>query len=989
MHNSTMITAAALAAAAIAVCMASVLADDACEADASAPEYVTLVFQSGGAPAPDRTYVIEKGTGMQLPSALFSRQGHHLAGYVGLTPGLHAAGTTVTPPHDATFTAVWEEDPSGGLAMHWDHDAALPPGQTVTLVLDNGDTPLSNIEGYWTECMGNSWDSDHVRLRTEVPGLSMSLGPIRDKSVTFTWNAPSPGVYPVQVDFVGSNDKVCLKIFWTWSVTGDVDRGSVVTLSDDGAGLAVTRVDVPAGRSIRLPALSKPGHTFDGWYTAASGGQHLGGTFTPSGSTTVYARFTKVQTSCSFVGGPTYTIQTQSGAFVDYVPRATPPDATVSCISLGDLAGKLTFSGGRLHGQLSDVLPVGGSGYPVRLRADSPSADLPGYQTVYIRVTTTFMPTIEAEVAVGTDYIFSPSIIPSTAQMTAVSVTDNATGASVPPGQYSVAGLPGKTLTFRFSSAGVYKIAVSASSVAGTATKVLLLRVFEPTDTNPPTCGEIVCSQDAAVGGAFAFSVSQPAHYTSITWDFGDGGSASGQSVSHAYTTTGSKTVRCTVHNTAAVGVQTVVRTAAVTVDSLVRLGTDAWAGCPYDYSFSLGPGPAEGTPETAVVRYIWEAHYSDDGSSPLWLDVLPFDDPSPQPYPPNTSPTQTWLSARSFVRADGTAALRLFSDGPQASLAGKVLVVTARLVVTTGVESGLVLQDDEVRYVEIAIWPKVDVGGGPGSPSLSTEYDADIEGMTVRMRPASMTAEQLRGVRLFVDWGEGAHGTPVIQDASLATHTYLSSGQYTIKYYVKYNAIEPAMRTHTVMVPAGSALFDVIFVANAAAATGSMANLTGANSYTVPDCAFSLAGESFLHWNTAADGGGTTYRPGDTITSSGPFVRLYAIWSNPAPPSPGEHAVVFDPANGGGGTVVTVADGDAVPRPPDPSWDGHAFAGWYLGDAEYDFSAPVTSDIVLAARWTDVGGGNDVGGPGHAWYWWAALIVALVLIALVLFLVI
>ncbi len=70
-------------------------------------------------------------------------------------------------------------------------------------------------------------------------------------------------------------------------------------------------------------------------------------------------------------------------------------------------------------------------------------------------------------------------------------------------------------------------------------------------------------------------------------------------------------------------------------------------------------------------------------------------------------------------------------------------------------------------------------------------------------------------------------------------------------------------------------------------------------------------------------------------------------------------HTVTFDFGTGEPSKTVTVADGEAVPRPDDPTHEGWTFAGWYTERAEdgsvsglYDFSTPVTGDLTLYAGW-------------------------------------
>ena len=70
-------------------------------------------------------------------------------------------------------------------------------------------------------------------------------------------------------------------------------------------------------------------------------------------------------------------------------------------------------------------------------------------------------------------------------------------------------------------------------------------------------------------------------------------------------------------------------------------------------------------------------------------------------------------------------------------------------------------------------------------------------------------------------------------------------------------------------------------------------------------------------------------------------------------------HTVTFDYGTGAPSTTVTVADGEAVPRPADPTYEGWTFAGWFTDDGTfkdaYDFSAPVTGDLTLYAGWYKV----------------------------------
>ncbi|MBQ3811340.1 MAG: lamin tail domain-containing protein [Kiritimatiellae bacterium] len=66
--------------------------------------------------------------------------------------------------------------------------------------------------------------------------------------------------------------------------------------------------------------------------------------------------------------------------------------------------------------------------------------------------------------------------------------------------------------------------------------------------------------------------------------------------------------------------------------------------------------------------------------------------------------------------------------------------------------------------------------------------------------------------------------------------------------------------------------------------------------------------------------------------------------------------------------TNIVVADGEPVAQPVDPAKDDHVFAGWTLEGSAYDFSAPVTADLELAASFTSLASAVWVGGASGDW---------------------
>lgn len=79
--------------------------------------------------------------------------------------------------------------------------------------------------------------------------------------------------------------------------------------------------------------------------------------------------------------------------------------------------------------------------------------------------------------------------------------------------------------------------------------------------------------------------------------------------------------------------------------------------------------------------------------------------------------------------------------------------------------------------------------------------------------------------------------------------------------------------------------------------------------------------------------------------------------------PEPGIFSVTFETNDGKEAVVKTVEKGSTVARPTDPLRYGYVFNGWYLDGSLYDFSKPVTADIILKAAWRKSSTGGTAGG--------------------------
>lgn len=79
---------------------------------------------------------------------------------------------------------------------------------------------------------------------------------------------------------------------------------------------------------------------------------------------------------------------------------------------------------------------------------------------------------------------------------------------------------------------------------------------------------------------------------------------------------------------------------------------------------------------------------------------------------------------------------------------------------------------------------------------------------------------------------------------------------------------------------------------------------------------------------------------------------------------------VTFNADGGSEVAAQTVEDGKSAAKPEDPTKEGFDLEGWFNGESLYDFSAAVTSDLTLTAKWNiktftvtfDTDGGSEVG---------------------------
>ena len=97
---------------------------------------------------------------------------------------------------------------------------------------------------------------------------------------------------------------------------------------------------------------------------------------------------------------------------------------------------------------------------------------------------------------------------------------------------------------------------------------------------------------------------------------------------------------------------------------------------------------------------------------------------------------------------------------------------------------------------------------------------------------------------------------------------------------------------------------------------------------------------------------------PDDFTTSSGSLVIDVIFKETATAPVTVTHKVTFESNGGSAVPAQTVNDGEKAAKPADPTRSGYVFDGWYADAAfaaAFDFNAPITADVTVYAKWTEV----------------------------------
>jgi len=244
---------------------------------------------------------------------------------------------------------------------------------------------------------------------------------------------------------------------------------------------------------------------------------------------------------------------------------------------------------------------------------------------------------------------------------------------------------------------------------------------------------------------------------------------------------------------------------------------------------------------------------------------------------------------------------------------------------------------------------------GGTDNPGYfsakpyTVKFDANADDATGSMDDQDFvygTAQNLtksafsRSGYTFTGWNTAADGsgTSYADEAEVKNLTSVAKGEVTL--YAQWDA-KPT--------------YTVAFDANDGTGSMDSQGFTVGESQALTSNAFTREGYTFKGWNTAADGSGTSYADGATVTDltteDGATVTLYAQWDAIV------YTITYDP-NGGnwdGDTASRSFDytyGTAISIYEQPTRDGYTFVEWRGSSYQPGDSYTVVEDHTFTAIW-------------------------------------
>ena len=212
----------------------------------TAPVYTVTYNANGGSVSP-ASNAVNQGNSVTLPTP--TRSGYTFNGWFTAATG----GTKISSPYAPTASIT--------LFAQWT--------QTITYNANGGTvTPSSNVVN---------------------AGSSVTLPTPTRSGYTFNgWFTAATGGTKISSPYTPTGN-VTLFAQWTQNVTT-----YTVTYNANGGSVSPASSAVNQGSSVTLPTPTRSGWTFNGWFTAATGGTKVSSPYTPTAAITLFAQWTRI-----------------------------------------------------------------------------------------------------------------------------------------------------------------------------------------------------------------------------------------------------------------------------------------------------------------------------------------------------------------------------------------------------------------------------------------------------------------------------------------------------------------------------------------------------------------------------------------------------------------------------------------------------------------------------------------------------------------------
>jgi len=292
---------------------------------AAATTTYTVTYNANGGSVSPTSAPVNAGSSVTLPTP--TRSGYAFNGWYTASSGgtkVGNAGASYTPSRNVTLYAQWTVNSTyttlivgnNSININGAYDyRTFTPSESGEYIIESLATSNSIDPDFhiWDDSINNWVYYDDGPESTTYYNFKLIKSFVAGRSYSFAF-----GVYG------GGNGSYIVKVT-------KVTPSYMVTYNANGGSVSPASETVNAGSSIVLSAPTRNGYTFNGWYTASSGGTKVGNagaSYTPSGNVTLYAQWTATSTSYTITfngqnGSPVPSPITTSSGYAT-IP-ATPP----------------------------------------------------------------------------------------------------------------------------------------------------------------------------------------------------------------------------------------------------------------------------------------------------------------------------------------------------------------------------------------------------------------------------------------------------------------------------------------------------------------------------------------------------------------------------------------------------------------------------------------------------------------------------------------